>query len=184
MPGAVLRLGRDAMTRVADATSLLADVPAILARVMTTRGVIEVRIEPPRIEHGRVHLMASVRAPDGNVEELWYAVDEAASDALVDTADPFVVAVVPVAMHRGHDVRVVGAAASPSLLDSLERFQEVWHGWRDDPMVDVVAEEERERDVRPNIAVTSFSGGVDSAFTAYRHTRGRWLATAGSLPRS
>jgi hypothetical protein len=139
---------------------------------MSTRSVTEVRIEPPRIDRGRVHIAASVRSPDGNVEELWYAVDEYERDALVESADPFVVAAVPLVMRRGHDVRVVGAAVSPSLLDSLERFQEVWHNWYHVPVVDIVAEEERGRDRRPEVAVTSFSGGVDSAFTAYRHTHG------------
>ena len=62
----------------------------------------------------------------------------------------------------GATMHVVGAAVSPSLLDTLERFQEVWHDWYGDPIVDVVAEEERERDARPAVSVSTFSGGVDS----------------------
>lgn len=138
----------------------------------TPRHRVELEILPVRRDRGRVYVTASLAVPGGPTEEVWYAIDEYASDALVDGADPFVVATLPLAMRRGHDVRVVGAAVSPSLLDTLERVQEVWHDWFDHPMVDVVAEAERERDVRPNVAVTSFSGGVDSAFTAYRHTRG------------
>ncbi|MEX1007822.1 MAG: hypothetical protein WD271_08245, partial [Acidimicrobiia bacterium] len=139
---------------------------------MTPRNAVELRIQPVRRDRGRIHAAALLGAPSGQAEEIFFSIDEYEHDALVDGADPFVVAAVPLAMRRGHDVRVVGAAVSPSLLDSLERFQEVWHNWFDYPMVDVVAEEERERDAWPSMAVTSFSGGVDSAFTAYRHTRG------------
>ena len=138
----------------------------------TSRGRVELEILPVRRDRGRVHLTASLTMPGGEVEEIWYAIDEYASDALVDSADPFVVAAVPLAMRRGYDLRVVGGAVSPSLLDTLERFQEVWHDWSRDPMVDVVAEEERERDARPAVAVSAFSGGVDSSFTVYRHTQG------------
>jgi hypothetical protein len=139
---------------------------------MTVRSSVELRIQPVRDDRGRIHVSALLDAPGGETEEIFISIDEYERDALVESADPFVVAAVPLAMRRGHDVRVVGAAVSPSLLDSLERFQEVWHDWHDVPIVDVVAEEERGRDRRPETAVSSFSGGVDSAFTAYRHTRG------------
>ena len=110
--------------------------------------------------------------PGGEVIEIWYAIDEYARDALVDSADPFVVAALPLAMRRGLDLRVLGAPVSPSLLDTLERFQEVWHDWSRAAMVEVTAEQERERDARPAAAASAFSGGVDSAFTVYRHTSG------------
>jgi hypothetical protein len=140
--------------------------------VTTSSRRVQLEILPVRRDRGRVHLTASLVMPSGEVDEIWYAIDEYAGDALVDSADPFVVAALPLAMRRGHDVHVVGAAVSPSLLDTLERFQEVWHDWYGDPIVGVVAEQERERDVRPAVAVSTFSGGVDSSFTVYRHTHG------------
>ena len=139
---------------------------------MSTRPLGELRIAPPRPEAGRLRLSAELHAPNGARDELWYEIDEYAQGALVDSADPFVTAFLPLAMRRGHDLRVVGGGVSPSLVENLARFQEVWHAWHGLPIVSVVADEEHERAERPGPAVTSFSGGVDSAFTAWRHTRG------------
>ncbi len=111
------------------------------------RAGIELKVLPERHDRGRVHRSASLTLPGDEVIEIWYAIDEYARDALVDSADPFVVAALPLAMRRGLDLRVLGAPVSPSLLDTLERFQEVWHDWSRAAMVDVTAEEERERDV-------------------------------------
>ncbi len=172
-PAAVVTLGRDPATaRRRRRHVARRRLPSFRPGAMTTPGAIELRVMPPRREHGRLHLAAELRNPDGSVEEIFFSIDEYERDALVDRADPFVVATVPLAMRRGHEIRVVGAAVSPSLLDSLERFQEVWHDWYEPPIVDIVAEEERELGTRPQPAVAAFSGGVDSAFTAYRHTRG------------
>jgi len=132
----------------------------------------EIAVLPWRRERGRVHVGASVRWPNGATDELRYAIDEYEASALTDRADPFVTALVPLATRRGHDLRVVGGAVSPSLLSNLHRFQEVWHAWRGDPIVDVVAELHSERATRRNGAVSTFSGGVDSTYTLYRHTLG------------
>jgi hypothetical protein len=64
---------------------------------------------------------------------------------------------------------VRGAPVSPSLLRNLEVFQRVWACWQGWPLVRIEAEEERERPVRPPAAVAACSGGVDSAFTVWRH---------------
>jgi hypothetical protein len=136
-------------------------------------GTLEVDVQPARVENGRLLLGATVRAATGS-EDLWYAIDDYHRDAVVDRADPFVVGLVPIAMRRGVTMRVHGAAVSPSLLDSLARFQEVWHRWSGYAVVDVVAETEREdeRAAAVREAVTTFSGGVDSAFTVYENVRG------------
>jgi len=68
-------------------------------------------------------------------------------------------------------MRVVGASVSSSLVRNLEEFQIVWNAWFGFPIVEIVAEEHAD-DARSGPTVTAFTGGVDSAFTAYWHTRG------------
>jgi hypothetical protein len=70
---------------------------------------------------------------------------------------------------------VVHGEVSPSLLRNLEEYQAMWVCWAPAQYhrVDVRGESEREQRGAPGgHAVAAFSGGVDSCFTAWRHTRG------------
>jgi hypothetical protein len=126
----------------------------------------------PAVHGGRVRVGAALTGPGAPADELWYAADERELDALTDTADPFVVAAAPMAMRNRCDLRVVGAPVTAPLLDNLVDFQEIWSAWFRDPVVDIRADAERAVDWSNRPAAAAFSGGVDSAFTAYRHARG------------
>jgi hypothetical protein len=132
----------------------------------------EIRVRPPRIEAGCVHLAADIGVPGGDVQELWFEIDDAHRGALVDRADPFVVAALVLAMREQRTVRVLGAPVSSSLVRSLEEFQTVWNAWYRFPIVDIVADEQDDATAHTGPTVTAFTGGVDSAFSAYWHTRG------------
>jgi hypothetical protein len=132
--------------------------------------IIEVR--PPDVRGGRVRVGAALMGPNAPSDELWYATDERELEALTDTADPFVVAVAPMAMRNQCDVRVVGAPVTAPLLDNLVDYQEIWRAWLGDPVVDIRADVERGVDPSDRPTAAAFSGGVDSAFTAYRHACG------------
>lgn len=133
---------------------------------------LELRMVPSRVVEGRLHVSATLHSPRGT-RELCYTLDERERDAVVGRADPFLVASVTLAMHEGCDVRVRGAPVSSSLLQNLDEFQQVWHAWYGLPMCGLVAEEECEDQPRSASSVVAFSGGVDSAFSAYRHATGR-----------
>ena len=89
-------------------------------------------------------------------------------------ADPFLLAIAFHVMGAGADLEVHGAV-SPSLLRGLEEFQAAWCRWRPDRYrpfsvrAEVEREEAREASGR---TVMTFSGGLDSSCTAWRHTRG------------
>ncbi|MGH7844652.1 MAG: O-methyltransferase, partial [Candidatus Binatia bacterium] len=65
---------------------------------------------------------------------------------------------------------------SPSLLRNLEEFQVAWNCWLPEQYarIEITADCEREEPEinLPNDAVAAFSGGVDSAFTIFRHRKG------------
>ncbi len=129
---------------------------------------LEVRVAPPvSTDHGTVRLSARLRSPARHDEALWYEVAGLDESAVVDRADPFLVACVALAMREPADVRIVGAPVSPSLLRNLEEFETIWHAWFDLPVVDLDAESTR-ADPQPASTITAFSGGVDSAFTVWR----------------
>jgi hypothetical protein len=146
---------------------------ALPARAVTSAVVTdyEIRVRPARVEAGRVRLSAEVGVPGAQVEELWYELDEAHRAAVVDRADPFVVAALVLAMREQRTMRVVGAPVSSSLVRNLEEFQIVWSSWYGFPIVEIVADEQDDI-AWSGPAATAFTGGVDSAFSAYWHTRG------------
>jgi hypothetical protein len=77
-------------------------------------------------------------------------------------------------MQVGHDVRVRGQV-SPSLIRNLSEFQGAWASWVTGlNQVSITADREMEAEVSSDRqgALVSFSAGVDSCFTAYRHARG------------
>ena len=79
-----------------------------------------------------------------------------------------------VAMRHARQLRIHGPV-SPSLLRNLEDVQAAWSEW--DPKgyrrVDIRADTEAEEEgAEAAPAALTFSGGLDSSFSAWRHTRG------------
>lgn len=106
-------------------------------------------------------------------KRLWYQVEVEREDELTTLADPFVLGILQIAMHDGEDLQVHGTV-SPSLLRHLEDFQRAWAVWKPDyyRLITIKADEEKEI-FEPGRyeSICCFSGGVDSCFTAYRHSR-------------
>lgn len=123
---------------------------------------------------GWVRTGVTIEAPVGPRRQLWYRVHLPDGWRLGDSSDPFVLVPLYAAMRTRLPLHVEGDV-SPSLLANLEEFQRFWSRWyrgRFTP-VEIVAEREREQPPGEPGAVTAFSGGVDSSFTAYRHATGR-----------
>jgi len=111
----------------------------------------------------------------GNRKRLWYRLPFEHRLAITENCDPYVLATVFYAMHLPANVSVHGTV-SPSLLSNLEEFQATWHSWapQDYQVVGMQADIEQESEPAVGEAtVMPFSGGVDSAFTAWRQRTGR-----------
>jgi hypothetical protein len=131
--------------------------------------------ERKRLPDGALELAATVEASGCEPARLWYRVPADWEASISDTADTFIVGALFLLMRLGRDVRVHGDV-SPSLLSGVDEFQAAWSIWRPwkyrkveisaDREVETGSEGTREQ------AISGFSGGVDSSFTAYRHVRG------------
>jgi hypothetical protein len=124
---------------------------------------------------------ATIEHANGERQLLWYRLPVSQHASLTGSCDPFTVAVIFLVMRQEAAVRVHGQV-SPSLLRNLEEYQNIWTSWKADTyrQVAISAEQETEQaEASSDLAVMGFSGGVDSAFTAWRHHRGR----AGSRAR-
>jgi hypothetical protein len=107
--------------------------------------------------------------------ELWYQLPAEWGTALSPNCDPYVIASIFVAMEACADLRVHGSV-SPSLIRNLEEFQTAWCSWVPGRYhrIDIYSENESELTSSSNSgAIMTFSGGVDSSFTAFRHRTGK-----------
>ncbi|MBD2579634.1 hypothetical protein [Oscillatoria sp. FACHB-1406] len=135
----------------------------------------QTHIWPEEFIEAEGFVTASATIESSDRQKLWYRVPIEYRSALSSTCDPFVVATILTVMRSGDDC-VVHGEVSPSLLSNLEEFQAAWSSWRPDTyrIVPLSAESEREAELASegNRAISAFSGGVDSCFTALRHRTG------------
>jgi len=130
--------------------------------------------QAPQTVDNSVKISAIIESRDGARKELWFRFPAEYLPSVTELADPLVTAMVFPAMSSAMDVRVHGSV-SRSLLRNLAEFQTAWNCWRPDRYhaVDISADEEvTERTEVSDRAVAAFSGGLDSCFSVWRHTRG------------
>jgi hypothetical protein len=122
---------------------------------------------------GVVVSAASIEVPDRERLRLWYEVPEGRERQVPEDCDHLALGVAYLVMQLGLDVRIHGQV-SPSLLRNLEEYRAAWCEMVQG-LVNVEVRADLEREAEPPSgrqgALVSFSGGVDSAFTAYRHVR-------------
>ncbi len=131
---------------------------------------------------GEATAAVTIEAEDGSRRRLWFRVPSRFSSMLTDSCNPFVAGTVYTAMRESRDIHVHGEV-SFTLLRNLEEFQAAWSSWHPGKYtaIEITADVERDLPVREksNEAMATFSGGVDGAFTVYRHHTG----TCGRLKR-
>jgi len=130
--------------------------------------------EGPAIQNDQIEMSFTLEEASGERQRVWYRCSAEHQPALSASCDPYVLAALFVAMQQKADL-VVHGQASPSLLKNLSEYQAAWACWRPEryAAIEISAEIEQESDRKPaRRALTSFSGGVDSAFTAWRHANG------------
>jgi thioesterase domain-containing protein len=147
----------------------------------------ELVLNPVQVVAGRVRASATLITPRLGEVDVWIEVPERDEPSLPASADAFVLGTLQRIMAEAElnglrRLRVRGTV-SPSLLDNLEHLQLIWERWGTMPRaeavryrrVDIEADDVAEKGPpsEPSAAVAAFSGGVDSAFTVYRHVTRR-----------
>ncbi|MBK7948257.1 MAG: hypothetical protein IPK00_05850 [Deltaproteobacteria bacterium] len=135
---------------------------------MSANHRLEIHPMPPRLEQGECILSAELHMPTGETRHLWFAVD--ADQAVTDSADPFLIAAQFLGMQGGWDIHVTGRV-SALLIHNLRDFQAVWQvkDARRYRQVRLSADELLSGRSRAAGRIITFSGGVDSTFTALNH---------------
>lgn len=102
--------------------------------------------------------------------ELWFRAQAGQRAFLSSRAEAYVAAVLLHVMRTGGELRV-HATLSRTFLRNLEEQQEIWRSWYAE-LQPVLITPDREDEPEPapiDRAVSTFSGGVDSCFTLWRH---------------
>lgn len=131
---------------------------------------------------GLITVSVAIEGLERDRTRLWYRFPAQYRHLTTSSCDPFVVAMILIAMSNSQNLRVRGEL-SPSLLQNLAEFQAAWASWRPEVYreIEISAEVERERErakpqegkTQQERAIAAFSGGVDSCFTLFRHRTGR-----------
>lgn len=119
-------------------------------------------------------IFAILEGMKGGRREFSFRIPSERLTCVTDLADPFVTAMIFTAMRNAANLRVHGSV-SYGLLRNLEEFQTAWHCWRPDcyHVVNVIPDQEvRVATPATDRALIAFSGGLDSCFSVWRHTRG------------
>jgi hypothetical protein len=131
-------------------------------------------------KHRRTLKLSRTGSPD---REFFFEFSEGAPPGEITEMDPFVFAVIFLAMQEHSDLRIRGPMTRSAMRNLLE-FQGIWSSWKPgvyrsvqllpDSVIDVARNHSTPR------AMAAFSGGTDSVFTVLSHAGP--AKPAGALP--
>lgn len=133
-------------------------------------------ISSPQIEvsaaPGRIRLFADVSYDHDKSlrERYWFDFDEAYTDEVNTSGDPWLACMIPLAMTLGEDL-TISAPIDPLLLDNVHELMGIWKCWFPGTRPIKVQSEYKGKNEPSRGGRTGafFSGGVDSFFTILRH---------------
>lgn len=127
---------------------------------------------PDRKTH--VRLSALVRYEQGAPaqETYWIEVPKALAENLTLSGNPWLVALLPVAVTIGEPIHIAGKV-DPQLLENVRELMLVWKNWFPElKPVEVHASSIVTARSEPKHTAAFFSGGIDSFYTVLRHQPG------------
>ena len=134
---------------------------------------IQIYPTPPRIEKGNIVASANIQLPTSDVKSLFYSVPLDYRSCMTESSDPFVLALLFQCMWQRADLHVHGHVSS-SLLANLSEFQAFWSTVYSKSFapIEIHADSEGDSPRANDKTILSYSGGMDSNFSAWRHHTG------------
>jgi hypothetical protein len=121
--------------------------------------------------HVRIRATVSYEATSLAPEEYWFELPRTLAERWRPSGNPWLILLLPVASELGEAIRIDGAV-DPLLVEGARNIMEVWRYWYPRLHVVPIEAEIQTTGLRGNRsrAAQFFSGGVDSFFTALRHS--------------
>jgi len=130
-----------------------------------------------------VRITGKIRRDSGEQLEIWFEVSHALQNELSETANPWIIAMLPYALENGEAI-VSDIPADPELLENLKGLITIWCRWHPQFVPPKIVAPIIPVDTVTPLAVRSaafFSGGIDSWFTALRHAPELEAAAVGRI---
>lgn len=146
------------------------------AAYCTTDNMREIHIYPEDPVSDGQSLTRSVRIEKlrGKTKRLWHRFPLEYAPMLTDSMDPFVIGTIFLAMRNRANL-VVHGTVSPSLIRGLSEYQAYWYcvARKKYARIEITADELKESTtIEGERSLTTFTGGLDSTYTIYRHKSG------------
>ena len=134
-------------------------------------------IEKPRIDDDGTHVIVSAVVEVESVRtelprELWFAFSSDHREHVTDHLNGFAVALLPLAMTFGEDIQMKGVL-SPRLLRGMQEYQHLQCAWKPTSFKSMRIDADHLLPAPSHTSKTgvacSFSGGIDSFHTLWRH---------------
>ena len=132
--------------------------------------LVGVEQKPSPTQPGHVRLSGRIELAKDDLRTVWYEVSERFADGFSETANPWLVVMLPYALERGGEIHV-DLPADPLLVENLRGVVATWCAWNPSYLkpVEIVAKPAPMTFV-PTRSASFFSGGIDSWFTALRYS--------------
>jgi hypothetical protein len=142
---------------------------------------VDTDVSPDNPEFARI--TGRIRRDSGEQLEIWFEISRDLQNQLSETANPWIVAMLPYALSNGETI-VSDIPADPELLENLKGLVAIWCRWhpqfvKPEIVTPVIALETATTPGTRSAAF--FSGGVDSWFTVLRHTPELERAAVGRI---
>jgi len=133
-----------------------------------------IKYQPPRITGNEIDWTGEITVPGAGKSEVYFRFTCPSPETFVPRVRPFLLAGLVPAMRAGQPIQL-DQPLDPTTLQNLLEWQAAMARWRPDqlkvvPIHGPVAAEPPKPAASRGRVLTAFSGGVDSCFTAYRHT--------------
>jgi hypothetical protein len=123
---------------------------------------------PSLIRPGHTRITGEIDT-GGKPFDIWFEVEDRLAPYLSDTANPWLVVMLPIALEIGGDIET-DLPADPLLLENLYGLVQIWRGWYPDLKPVAIKAEPAPPAIAPEYSASFFSGGIDAWFTALRHS--------------
>jgi len=124
------------------------------------------------LDGDRVRLTANVTYQDGTDEQFWFDVRQEHAEELSTSGNPWLATLLPLAVCT-HEPLEIAVPVDRLMYENIRELMYIWRGWYPDlPLVEIKADvaDDVPEPERPRTG-QFFTGGVDSLFTALKHTR-------------
>jgi hypothetical protein len=128
-------------------------------------------IEKSPLGPDRVRLVGNVTYKDGTDQQYWFDVREPYGEYLSTTGNPWLATLLPLAVCTDEPLEI-NAPVDRLMYENIQELMYVWKGWYPDlPLIEISADviESGGEPERSKVG-QFFTGGVDSLFTALKHT--------------